>query len=69
VSWTKRGVGGIITSISLWAAVAVAGLIFTGWTGIPGDVLRIEISYTCLASVVIGAIVGGLSGKLVEAAV
>ena len=65
----RRGVWeGIITSISLWAAVAAAGLIFTGWNGIPGDVLRIEISYTCLASVAIGAIVGGLSGKLVEPA-
>ena len=60
---------GIITSICLWAAVAAASLIFTGWTGIPGDVLRIEISYTFLASVVVGAIVGGLSGKLIVPAV
>jgi len=60
---------GIITSICLWAAVAAAGLIFRGWTGIPEDVLRIEISYTFLASVAIGAIVGGLSGKLIAPAV
>ena len=50
-------------------AVAAAGLIFTGWSGIPGDVLRIEISYTFLASIAIGAIVGGLSGKLIAPAV
>jgi len=62
----RRGMWeGIITSISLWAAVAAAGLIFTGWSGIPGNVLRIEISYTFLASVAIGAIAGGLSGKLI----
>ncbi|MBZ5574025.1 MAG: DUF1761 domain-containing protein [Acidobacteriia bacterium] len=66
----RRGVwAGIIASISLWAAVAAAGWIFTGWTGIPGDVLQIEISYTFLASVAVGAIVGGLSGKLIAPAV
>jgi hypothetical protein len=59
---------GIITSISLWSAVAAASLIFGGWTGIPGDVLQIEISYTFLASMAIGAIVGGLSGKLIAPA-
>jgi hypothetical protein len=66
----RRGMWeGILASISLWAALAAAGLIFTGWTGIPGDVLRIEIAYTSLASVAIGAIVGGLSGKLIAPAV
>jgi len=65
----RSGVGqGIITSIVLWAAVAAASLAFTGWNGIPGDVLRIEIAYTFLASVIIGAIVGGLGGKLIARA-
>ena len=58
----------IITAISLWAAVAVASLVFMGWTGIPGTILLIEISYTLLASIVIGAIIGGLSGKLIAPA-
>jgi len=58
---------GIIASIFLWAAAA--GWILPGWVGIPGDVLRIEIAYTFLASVAIGAIVGGLSGKLIAPAV
>ena len=65
----RRGVWeGIITSIFLWSAVAAASLVFGGWTGIPGDVLQIEISYTFLASIAIGAIVGGLSGKLIAPA-
>jgi len=65
----RRGAGqGMITSISLWLAVAAASLLLTGWAGIPGDLLRIEAAYTFLASVVIGAITGGLSGRLVEQA-
>jgi hypothetical protein len=59
---------GILTSISLWVAVAAASLAVTGLTGVPGDLLRIEATYTFLASVLVGAIVGGLSGKLVEPA-
>lgn len=59
---------GMITSISLWLAVAAASLLSTGWAGIPGDLLRIEAAYAFLASVVIGAIIGGLSGRLVEQA-
>ncbi len=64
----KRARQGIITSISLWLAVAAASLLVTGWAGIPGDLLRIEAAYTFLASVVIGAIIGGLSGRLGESA-
>jgi hypothetical protein len=59
---------GIITSISLWFALLVASLPVTGWTSLPGDVVRIEAAYTFLASVITGAIIGGLSGKLVEQA-
>jgi hypothetical protein len=66
----RRGIWeGIIASIFLWAAAAAASWILPGWTGIPGEVLRVEIIYTILASVVIGAIIGGLSGKLIAPAV
>jgi hypothetical protein len=36
--------------------------------GISTDLLKMETAYTFLASIVIGAIVGGLSGRLVEEA-
>jgi hypothetical protein len=70
LAWRRRkGIGqGILTSVSLWFAVAAASLLATGWSGIPGKLLRIEAAYTFLASVVVGAIIGGLSGKLVEQA-
>jgi hypothetical protein len=65
----RKGAGqGIITSLSLWFAVSTASLLVTGWTGIPRDVLWIEAAYTFLASVIVGAIIGGLSGKLVDQA-
>jgi len=61
----RRGVRqGIITALLLWVTIATASLVFTSWSGIPEVVLRIETSYTFLASVAIGAILGGLSGKL-----
>jgi len=63
----RNGVGqGIITSLCLWLAVVVASMLFTDWTGIPSGLLRIELAYTFLASVLVGAIIGGLSGKLTE---
>ena len=63
----RKGVRqGIITSLSLWLAVLAASFLTTHWAGIPGDVLRIEAAYTFLASVIVGAIIGGLSGKLTE---
>jgi len=43
-------------------------MLVTDWTGIPSDLLRIELAYTFLASAVVGAIIGGLSGKLTEQA-
>jgi hypothetical protein len=57
---------GIISSTFLWVALTVASLASTGWTGISGDLLKMEAAYTLLASLVVGAIVGGLSGELVE---
>jgi len=71
IAWCGlRGAGrGIIASLSLWLAVAAASLLATGWTGLPRDLLRIEAAYTFLASTMAGAIIGGLSGKLIEPAV
>lgn len=63
----KKGAGwGVLTATSLWAAVILASLLVTGVAGVPRDLLRIEAAYTLLASVTIGAIIGGLNGKLVE---
>lgn len=65
----RRGIGqGIVTSVSLWAAVLVASLAGTGFAGVSEDLLRLEATYTFLACVMVGAIVGGLSGRLVEPA-
>jgi len=62
----RKGIGpGIVSAIFLWSAVAAASLRFVGWNGIPDNVLKIEVSYTFLASIAIGAIVGGLNGKLI----
>jgi hypothetical protein len=59
---------GIVIAIGLWSAVALASLAGTRWAGISADLLKMEAAYTFLSSVVIGAIIGGLSGKLVEQA-
>jgi hypothetical protein len=65
----RKGLGpGILTSTLLWASLTVATLLSTGLSGISGDLLKLEASYAFLASIVIGAIVGGLTGRLVEAA-
>jgi hypothetical protein len=64
--WSKRrGLWrGIIASVLLWFAVALLSLFVAGLTGISGELLRLEIGYTLLASVAVGAIIGGLSGRL-----
>ena len=64
--WSKRkGVWrGMITAILLWLAVASGGLLATGLSGISAELLRLEVGYTLLASIAVGAIIGGLSGKL-----
>ena len=60
----KRGVGqGIIISVSLWGAVALASLATTGIGGISIELLKIEVVYTFLASVVVGAIEGAFGGR------
>lgn len=60
-----RGIG---MSAIFWLAVGLAALASTGWAGIPGDLLRIEIGYTLLASVMVGAIIGGLTGMMLRRA-
>jgi len=68
--WSKRkGMWrGIGLSAFLWLIVGLAALLSTGWTGIPPDLLRIEIGYTLVASVMVGAIIGGLTGMMLRRA-
>ena len=54
---------GILSAMLLWAAVAVATL--PSAAELPRDLLMIEAGYTLIATIIIGAIIGGLSGKLV----
>jgi hypothetical protein len=54
---------GILSSILLWAAVTLATLPST--LRLPRELLLIEGGYTLMAALVVGAIIGGLSGKLV----
>jgi hypothetical protein len=74
VAWLMERTGrkglwaGILTSTLLWISLAVATLLSGSLTGISGDLLKLEAGYTFLASVAIGAIIGGLMGKLVESA-
>lgn len=65
----KRGVGaGIITSVFLWGTVALASVAGTGIQNISSDLLRIELLYTFLASVIVGVIEGALAGRKSPAA-
>ena len=50
---------GILAAIFLWFAIGAASLIATGSAGVSADVIRIEAAYAFLASIVVGAIVGG----------
>jgi len=54
---------GILCSILLWGAVVLATLPST--LSLSPDLLLIEGSYTLVAAIIVGAIVGSLSGKLV----
>lgn len=65
--WSKRkGVWrGIMASILLWFAVSFMTVLATGLTGISPELLRLEVGYTLLASVAVGAIIGGLSGRMI----
>jgi hypothetical protein len=62
----RRGAAqGIVTSTLFWAAIALLGVIGASQAQISRDLIRIELGYTALASLLMGAIIGGLSGKLV----
>ena len=61
---SRRGVWrGILVSTALWAALLVAAL--PSLLSLSRDLLLIEVGYTLVATVVVGAIIGGLSGKMV----
>lgn len=60
----RRGVNqGVLVSLLLWGAVGL--VTWPESAALPHDVLMIEASYTALAALVVGAIIGGLTGKLV----
>jgi len=59
----RRGLSqGILTSVLLWTALALATL--SGLEALPRNLLMIEAGYTFLAAIIVGAIVGGLYDKL-----
>jgi len=55
---------GISVAIALWLAVVFASSVGTDLGEIPWDLLQIELGYTLLASVVVGAVVGGVTKRL-----
>ncbi len=65
--WRKKnGLGnGVLMAVLLWLAVAITASAASGWRDVPVALLRVEVPYTLLASVLMGAIVGSLNGKLV----
>jgi len=64
----RKGVWwGTAISLGVWAWITAASLLGFIFAELPIGILKIELGYTFLASVVIGAIIGGLSGRLLEA--
>ena len=64
----RKGVWqGIFSSIFFWAAILIVTL--HSVVRLPRDLLLIEVGYTLVATIVVGAIIGGLSGRLVLPAV
>lgn len=60
----KRGViDGIVISVSLWGAIAIASLAANGFSGLSTELFKIEVAYTFLASVLVGAIEGTFSNR------
>jgi hypothetical protein len=54
---------GIASSLTLWAALLIATLP-SSWV-LPRTLLLIELSYALVGAIIVGTIVGGLSGKLI----
>lgn len=54
---------GILSAALLWAAVLIVTL--PSMSSLNRDLLLIEAAYTFIATVLVGAIIGGLSGKIV----
>jgi hypothetical protein len=65
LAWTQRkGIWrGIGAAAGLWALVVASSLASTGLATLSLQLLKIELSYTCMASVLMGAIIGGAFGK------
>lgn len=62
--FSRKGVWqGIVSSTVLWAALLLVAL--PSIIGLSRDLLLIEAGYTLVATIVVGAIIGGLSGRLV----
>lgn len=69
LAWSgwKGALRGAGISVAVWYAVIGASLVGLSMVRLPAELLMIELGYTFLASLVIGATIGGLSGRLVEA--
>ena len=65
LTWSEsKGIRrGILAAVFLWIAVGLAVVFASGFTGIPGELLVLEAGYTLLASIVVGTIMGGFSGR------
>ncbi len=63
--WPKRKGfwEGILWAVLLWGALILTAL--PAANSLPHSLLIIEVTYTFIAAIAVGAIVGGLSGKLV----
>lgn len=59
----KGTLEGMVAALSLWSIVMAATWARVG--ALPRDLLLIETSYTGVAALLVGAIIGGLTGKLV----
>jgi hypothetical protein len=65
-SFRRQGVTrGIVVSTVFWAALAILGVMAASQARIAEDLLKLELGYTLLASLLVGAIIGGLNGKMI----